>query len=202
MRVISGLCARIFVLSSWFYSISWSGVASRQRGTSREGKGPGSGPFVVTNTESEDHLETGRLAERGGAKSCSPAHHSALAPENFTTLPHFSVSSAMSLPKSAGVPASTAAPRSANRALSLGSARPALTALLSVSTISGGRARGRADAVPGTRLVARYEFADGGQVRQRRRACRGGHRQRAQPAGADVLERPGHRRRTSPGPVR
>src|SRR5262245_48987899 len=35
-----------------------------------------------------------------------PGLHSALMPANFTTLPHFSVSSAMSLPKSAGEPPS------------------------------------------------------------------------------------------------
>jgi hypothetical protein len=47
-----------------------SGVASRQRGTSHDGKVPGSGPpFVATNTESEDHLESGRLAERGGVSA-------------------------------------------------------------------------------------------------------------------------------------
>ena len=40
------------------------------------------------------------------------------------TLAHFSVSSAMSLPKSAGEPASAVPPRSASRALILGSARP------------------------------------------------------------------------------
>ena len=38
-----------------------------------------------------------------------------------TTLAHFSVSSAISLPKSAGEPGNTVAPRSANRAFSLGS---------------------------------------------------------------------------------
>src|SRR5262245_4641024 len=40
----------------------------------------------------------------------------ALMPANFTTLPHFSVSSAMSLPKSAGEPGSAAAPNPASRA--------------------------------------------------------------------------------------
>ena len=55
-----------------------------------------------------------------------------------TTLPHFSVSSAMSLPKSAGEPASTVLPRSAMRALILVSARPALISRLSLSTISAG----------------------------------------------------------------
>src|SRR4051794_40029868 len=47
-------------------------------------------------------------------------------------LPHFSVSSAMSLPKSADEPASVVAPRSARRAFVLGSARPALISLLSL----------------------------------------------------------------------
>src|SRR5262245_64689246 len=44
-----------------------------------------------------------------------------------TTLPHFSVSSATSLPKSAGEPTSGVPPRSASRVLILGSARPSLT---------------------------------------------------------------------------
>jgi hypothetical protein len=46
------------------------------------------------------------------------------------TLPHFSVSAAMRLPKSAGEPAIAMPPRSANRAFILGSARPALISLL------------------------------------------------------------------------
>src|SRR6516164_2713054 len=63
---------------------------------------------------------------------------SGFAPENLMTFPHFSVSSAMSLPKSAGEPGRTAPPRLANRAFSLGSARPALISVLSFSTISDG----------------------------------------------------------------
>ena len=54
------------------------------------------------------------------------------------TLPHFSVSSAMSLPKSAGEPGIKVPPRSASRTFSLGSARPALVSLLSLSTIPAG----------------------------------------------------------------
>src|SRR5262249_29548711 len=61
-------------------------------------------------------------------------HQSALAPENLTPLPHFSVTSAISLPKSAGEPASTVPPRPASRAFMLGSATPALVSLLSLST--------------------------------------------------------------------
>src|SRR5215831_596017 len=47
------------------------------------------------------------------------------------TLPHFSVSSAISLPKSGGEPDNAVPPRSTRRALILGSARPALISLLS-----------------------------------------------------------------------
>src|SRR6185369_8727705 len=62
--------------------------------------------------------------------------HSALSPANFTTLPHFSLSWAISLPKSAGEPVSAVPPRSPSRALSFGSASAALTSLFSLSTIS------------------------------------------------------------------
>jgi hypothetical protein len=55
-----------------------------------------------------------------------------------TTLPHFLVSSEMSLPKSADEPASTVAPKFANRALSFGSAILALTSLFSSSMTSAG----------------------------------------------------------------
>jgi hypothetical protein len=53
--------------------------------------------------------------------------HSGLMLAARITLPHFSVSSAISLPKSAGEPASTVPPRSA---------RPALISFLSLSMIS------------------------------------------------------------------
>src|ERR1700730_3123205 len=74
-------------------------------------------------------------------------HQSALMPAARITLPHFSVSSAMSFPKSAGEPASNVLPLSGRRAfdlgsesrpLNLGSASPALTALLSLPMISAG----------------------------------------------------------------
>src|SRR5262245_54327265 len=66
------------------------------------------------------------------------SHQSALIPANFTTLAHFSVSSAISLPTSAGDPGSATPPRSARRAFILGSARAVSTSLLSLSTISAG----------------------------------------------------------------
>src|SRR5262249_59975836 len=58
------------------------------------------------------------------------------------TLAHLLVSSLMSLPKSAAGPASTEPPRSARRALILGSARPALISWFRFSTISMGVLRG------------------------------------------------------------
>ena len=123
---------------------------------------------------------------------CRPlAGHSGLMSANLTTLPHFSVSSAMSLPKSAGEPASTVPPRSASRAFILGSARPALISLLSLSTISAGVFFGAPMPNHDARLVARHKFGHGRDVRQRLRARRGGHRQRAQLAGLDVLDRRG-----------
>ena len=63
---------------------------------------------------------------------------SALTPANFTTLPHCSVSSTMSLPKSLGEPVSAMPPRSASRAFILESATPASISLLSLSIISTG----------------------------------------------------------------
>src|SRR5215468_430069 len=77
-------------------------------------------------------------------------------PANLTTLPHFSVSSAMNFPKSAGELGSAVAPKSANRAFILGSARAALISLLSLSTISAGVLFGaptpvqKLDSYPGT----------------------------------------------------
>src|SRR5262249_15401429 len=64
--------------------------------------------------------------------------HCGLMSANFTTLPHFSVSSAISSAKSAGEPASTVPPRAASRALILGSARAPVSALLSLATVAAG----------------------------------------------------------------
>src|SRR5215831_5470004 len=89
----------------------------------------------------------------------------------------------MSFPKSAGEPGSTVAPKSAKRALILGSA----ISLLSFSTTSGG-VLGNADAIPRCRLVARHELAHGREVRQRARARRSGDCERAQLARPNVLD--------------
>src|SRR5215813_5357147 len=78
------------------------------------------------------------FAERDLWNMSSRLDHSGFAPENLITLPHFSVSSAISLPKSAGESASTSPPRSTMRAFIRGSARAALISLLSLSITSTG----------------------------------------------------------------
>src|SRR5262245_8127404 len=93
----------------------------------------------------DNHFRTERIAAPRAPSRCplvrlgrarTIADQSGLAPEDLTTLAHRSVSSAMSLPKSAGEPASTVPPSSRTRALNLGLPRPALIDLLIVSTIS------------------------------------------------------------------
>jgi len=71
-------------------------------------------------------------------KLTAARHHSGLMFANLTTLPHFSVSSLMSLAKSAGVIGIGKAPRSASRAFILGSARAALISLFSLSMMFAG----------------------------------------------------------------
>src|SRR5215472_1034395 len=88
------------------------------------------------------HVESDLQIGSYGIFDQDRASHSALMPANFTTLAHFSVSSAMNFPKSAGEPANTAAPRSVRRVFMLGSTRAALISLLSFSTISVGVALG------------------------------------------------------------
>src|SRR6266478_9986600 len=72
----------------------------------------------------------------------SDGDYSGLMPANLITLAHFSVSSAMNFPNSAGEPANTSHPRSARRPFIVGSARAALISLLSFSMISVGVALG------------------------------------------------------------
>src|SRR5262245_16653809 len=74
-----------------------------------------------------------RFAERA-LRNISP-DHSGLMLAARITLPHFAVSAARCFPKSDGGPANGIEPRSKSRALSLGSARPALISALSLSTI-------------------------------------------------------------------
>src|SRR5204863_9781515 len=57
----------------------------------------------------------------------STRRHSTVAPEEITTLAHFSVSAAMTFPKSSGVPDRGLPPSSANRARIAGSASARFT---------------------------------------------------------------------------
>src|SRR5262245_20718591 len=89
------------------------------------------------------NLGDARFAERdlwnvGGLRP----RHCGLMPANFTTLAHFSVSSAMNWPKSAGEPANTAHPKSVRRVFMVESARAALISWLSLSMIFVGVAFG------------------------------------------------------------
>src|SRR5262249_21576359 len=80
----------------------------------------------------------GARSPQDGASEQAPQGHSALMLAARNTLAHFSVSATMSLPKSAGEPASTEPPRSAMRAFILASASAALISLLSLSMMSAG----------------------------------------------------------------
>src|SRR5262249_28714704 len=108
-----------------------------------------------------------------------------LMPATLITLAHFAVSSAMSLPKSAGAPASTIPPMSARRSMIFGSARPALGSLFRGSTIAaggflcpGGAHHGAAPLAPLCTIAAA--------------ALRCGPRRRARAIGWVVWERRGH----------
>src|SRR5262249_38515762 len=114
--------------------------------------------------------------------------YSALIPAARMTLPHFSVSSAMSLPYSAGEPDSGVPPISASRALIVGSARPALTSRLSRSTMSAGVPFGAA--MPKHQLASQpgNKACNGRNVGQRFGTFARAHRERPQPVGADKPE--------------
>src|SRR4029453_698374 len=78
------------------------------------------------------------FAERDAWKVGERPGHPGLMFAAWITLPHFSVSSAMSLPKSAGEPLRPGPPPSASRAFFFGAERAALISLWSLSTISAG----------------------------------------------------------------
>src|SRR5262247_4350108 len=84
----------------------------------------------------EMHLPLHHVLRHCCSLGCS--YQPGLAPENLTTLPHFSTSSANIVPKSAGVPLTRMPPRSRRRALILGSAIAALISRLSLAMMSGG----------------------------------------------------------------
>src|SRR5262245_15924574 len=93
---------------------------------------------LVGAGEQRRYVERDSQDGRYGIFGRDHADHSALMLAARITLPHFSVSSAMSLPKSAGEPDNAVPPTSASRAFILGAARAALISLLSMSMISTG----------------------------------------------------------------
>src|SRR5215470_11996975 len=102
-------------------------------------------PFAGCTTAASNVTPCDPLTQRAAARDDAQrtelwamVDQSSLAPDSFTTLPHFSVSSTMSLPKSLGEPVSAMPPRSASRAFVLGLATPAPISLLSLSMISTG----------------------------------------------------------------
>src|SRR6516162_2156751 len=133
-----------------------------------------------------DHLVATIRGTGGYGISTADRPQSALMSRARMTLPHFSVSLAMSLPKSAGESASTSPPRSASRAFILGSARPAFDLLVELLDDLGRRGLRCADAEPIARLIARHELTHGRDAGQRFRARGGGYRERAQPASPDI----------------
>jgi hypothetical protein len=114
--------------------------------------------------------------------------YSALMSAALTTLPHFSVSSAMNLPKSAGEPGKVTPASSAICAFSLGSARPALISLFSLLTISTGVFLGAPTPNPGSRLEAGHELTDRRDIQKHLRARGSGYCQRSELAGPDLAD--------------
>src|SRR5262245_21316921 len=94
------------------------------------------------------------------------ADHPGFAPENLTTLPHFSISSAMSLPKSATEPASTMPPRVGKPRLQLGISEPRIDLAIELINDLGRRVFGRTEANPLARLETRHEIANGRDIRE------------------------------------
>ena len=93
--------------------------------------------------------------------------HSAFMLAAWITLPHFSVSSAISLPKSAGDPVSTFRPGRKPR-LDFGISKACVDFLVEPVDDFGRCVLGRADALPTAHFIARHEFTHCGYIRQRR----------------------------------
>src|SRR5262249_15537782 len=117
------------------------------------------------------------------------ADYSALMLAARITLAHFSVSSAMSLPKSAGEPASTVPPRISEPRFHVWIADASVALLVELLDDLGRRGLRCADAIPLARLVARQELTHGRNAGQHVRARGGGYRERAQPASPDIAYR-------------
>jgi hypothetical protein len=100
--------------------------------------------------------------------------------QNSGTSSHFSVSLAMSLPKSAADPGST---KVGKPRLHLGVGEARIDLLVELVDDLGWRVLGRTKAIELPRLVARHEVTHGRDVWQPLPARRGGYRERTQLAG-------------------
>jgi hypothetical protein len=89
---------------------------------------------------------------------------SALTPANLITLAHFSVSSAMNLPKSTGEPAGAMPPKVCQARLQFEIDEAGIDLLIELVDDLGGRVPGNANAIPLAGLVARHELAHGWEV--------------------------------------
>ena len=95
----------------------------------------------------------------------------------------------MSFPKSAGEPDKYRAAQVGKLRLKLGVGKARVDFLVEPVDDFSRRVLRCTDALPCARFVAGHKFVDGRDVRQRLRARRGRHRERAELAGPDVLNR-------------
>ena len=112
--------------------------------------------------------------------------HSTLMLAARITLAHFSVSSRISLPKSSGEPRKHHAAEVGEPRLYLRIGKRGIDLGIELLDDRSRRVLGRNEPDPLARLETRNELAERRNVRQRLRARRGRHRQRAQVAGLDV----------------
>ena len=97
---------------------------------------------------------------------CRRRDHSGLMPANFTTFAHFSVSSAINLPKSAGDPANGTSRRVGKALPHLGIGKSGVDLSIEPVDYVGGRGFGSDNPIPTVCLIARQKFAHGRDVRQ------------------------------------
>ena len=115
--------------------------------------------------------------------------HSAFDTSELNHLAHFSVSSAMSLPKSAGEPAKHDAAQVGESRLHLGIGESGINLLVELVDDLGGGIPGRADAVPAAGLIAWDEFATVGMSGSASKRVAVVTAKCAQLAGLDVRDR-------------
>src|SRR6516165_10481068 len=131
-----------------------------------------------------------RFAERKAMEDpAMSADHSGLMLANFTTLAHFSMSSAMNLPNSGGRSCKRRVAKVCNPRLHRGIGKNGIDLLVEFLDDIGRCIHWRADTQPRARVVPRQKIAQRWDVGQRRRARCRCHRQRPQLAGSDKFDR-------------